>query len=114
MKDTIYLGSSAKDIEAFSVKARQRIATALYAINANIKLNPKELKYMPTVGIGVYELRIKADKQYRIFFIAKFKEAIYVLHAFTKKTQQTASKEIELGAVRYKALLNEKRERKYD
>jgi len=55
--------------------------------------------------MGVYEL-IKADKQYRIFYVAKFDEAIYVLHAFSKKIQQTPDKEIQLGVSQYKALVN--------
>lgn len=106
MKPVIYLGSAKKDIETFSPKAKQRAVTALTAISAGLNLNPQEFKYMPTVGMGVYELRIKVDKQYRIFYVAKFDEAVYVLHAFSKKTQQTPDKEIQLGAYRYKALIN--------
>ena len=60
-------------------------------------------------GSGVYELRVKTDKPYRVFYVAKFKEAIYVLHAFIKQTEQTDKKEIEKGKMRYKALLNERR-----
>jgi phage-related protein len=60
--------------------------------------------------VGTYELRIKADKQYRIFYIAKFEEAIYVLHAFVKKTQETSQQDIEKGKERYKALLQYRHE----
>jgi phage-related protein len=106
MKPVIYLGSAKKNIEAFSPKAKQRAVTALTAISAGLNLSPQEFKYMPTVGMGVYELRIKVDKQYRIFYVSKFDEAIYVIHAFSKKTQQTPDKEIQLGISRYKALIN--------
>lgn len=114
MRKVTYVGSSQKDIEAFPDKAKQRIMTALTVIRANLDLSPKEFKYMPTVGIGCYELRLKIDKQYRVFYIAKFHEAVYVLHAFVKKTQQTAKSDIELGATRYKALLKYRQEKKHD
>ena len=114
MKKVTYIGSVQKDITAFPEKARQRIITALTALRAGLELSPKEFKYMPTVGTGCYELRLKIDRQYRVFYVAKFSEAIYVLHAFVKKTQQTSKTDIELGASRYKALSNYRRENKYD
>ncbi len=114
MKKIVYLGSSQKDIDGFPAKAKQRIITALTAVSAGLNLSPNDFKYMATVGTGVYELRIKADRQYRIFYVAKFEEALYILHAFVKKTQETPQKDIELGATRYKALLNERRERGHE
>lgn len=114
MKKIVYVGSTQKDIEAFPSKARQRIITALTVISAELDLSPKEFKYMPTVGAGCYELRLKIDRQYRVFYVAKFHEAIYVLHAFVKKTQQTSKTDIDLGSDRYKALLTHRREKKYD
>lgn len=113
MKKVVYVGSVQKDIASFSEKARQRIMTALTAISAELDLSPKEFKYMPTVGAGCYELRLKIDRQYRVFYVAKFIEAIYVLHAFVKKTQQTSKLDIALGSARYKALLNYRKEKKY-
>jgi phage-related protein len=112
MKGIIYLGNSKNEIERFSLRAKQRVITALTAISAGINLTPYEFKYMATVGPGVYELRIKVEKQYRVFYVAKFEEAIYILHAFEKKTQQTPTKEIQLGVSRYKALVNQRTGRK--
>ena len=114
MKKVIYIGSVQKDIEAFSIKIRQRIMSALTVISVELELSPKEFKYMPIVGVGCYELRLKIDRQYRVFYVAKFHEAIYVLHAFVKKTEKTSKSDIILGAARYKALLNYRREKKYD
>lgn len=111
MKKVIYLGRAIKDITAFPAKAKQRIVTALTMVSAGIQLGPNEFKYMSTVGAGVYELRIKAENQYRVFYVAKFDEAVYVLHAFVKKTQQTSNADIALGIERYKALLKERQER---
>ena len=111
MKKVIYVGSTQKDIGAFPVKVRQRIMTALTVISAELELSPKEFKYMPTVGTDCDELRLEIDRQYRVFYLAKFHEAIYVLHAFVKKTEQTSKADINLGAERYKALLAHRREK---
>jgi phage-related protein len=61
------------------------------------------------VGAGVYEIRIHAPEAYRVFYVAKFEEAIYVLHAFQKKTQKTAKRDIEIGRQRYSAVQNRRR-----
>lgn len=114
MKSVIYFGASLKAIQSFSAQARQRIVAALTAVSSGLNLSPNDFKYMSTVGMGVYELRVNIDKQYRVFYVAKFPEGIYVLHAFVKKTAQTSPADIALGVARYKALMNERRERGYD
>ena len=64
---------------------------------------------MPSVGLGVREIRVRAQGQYRIVYLAKFEEAVYVLHAFTKKTQRTAKQDLELATTRFRALREERR-----
>lgn len=67
---------------------------------------------MPSVGAGVNEIRVHAKGEHRVMYVAKFNEAVYVLHAFEKKTQRTAQYDIELAKARYRALVEErKRER---
>jgi phage-related protein len=68
-------------------------------------LDPEYWKPMESVGAGVKEVRIRFEKSYRVFYVAKFSEAVFVLHAFVKKTQKTSKKDIDLGADRYKALI---------
>ncbi len=66
---------------------------------------PKNFKAIPTVGAGVYEIRVRdAAGAYRAMYVAKFKNAVYVLHAFQKKTQQTAKVDIELAKARYRMI----------
>jgi phage-related protein len=65
---------------------------------------------MPIIGKGVQEIRIRTTDAYRIFYIAKFSEAIYILHAFQKKTQKTPRNHIELGQQRYKQLIQERQQ----
>ena len=60
---------------------------------------------MSIVGKGVEEIRIRTEDAYRVFYIARFEQAIYVLHAFQKKTQKTAQKNLKVGQKRYQQLL---------
>ena len=53
---------------------------------------------MPTVGSGVHEIRVRDESgAYRVFYVAKFGEAVYVLHVFEKRSQKTARADLELG-----------------
>ena len=63
---------------------------------------------MNTVGPGVREIRIREkDGAFRILYVAKFEDAVYVLHCFQKKTQKTSSEDIALASRRYKELVKE-------
>lgn len=106
MKEIVYCATSQRDIEVFSSRVKQRIARLLDMLSEGLALQPNDFKYVPSVGVGVYELRVRANGQYRLFYVAKFEEAIYVLHAFVKKTQETSQKDIDKGKDRYKALLH--------
>ena len=56
---------------------------------------------MSVVGSGVIEIRVHAEGEFRVFYVAKFDEAVYVLHVFVKKTRKTSLFDIELGRKRY-------------
>lgn len=62
---------------------------------------PSDWKPMPTVGAGAYEIRIHILGEWRLIYVAKRADAIYVLHCFQKKSQQTAKEDIALAAKRY-------------
>ncbi len=79
-------------------------------LKEGVDLQPKDFKPMPSIAKGVNELRIRMGMQYRVFYVAKFKQGIYVLHAFNKKTQKTNQQDIELGRNRYKELLKQLKE----
>lgn len=64
---------------------------------------------MPAVGDGVFEIRIRADGAFRVFYVAKLAEGVLVLHAFQKKTQRTAQLDLELAARRYRQYLTQRR-----
>jgi len=55
---------------------------------------------MSSVGTGVREIRIHVGNEYRVVYLASGREAVYVLHAFVKKTPRTARVDIELARKR--------------
>lgn len=102
-KQLSWLGDSLKDVKTFSDEAKRSAGHQLGLVQAG--LEPLDWKSMETVGAGVKEIRIRVEASYRVLYVAKFSEAVYVLHAFVKKTQKTSKKDIDLSAERYKALI---------
>ena len=72
----------------------------LYAVQCG--LMPSDFKPMIAIGRGTYEIRVHTLGEWRVVYVAKFEDAIYVLHAFQKKTQKTRQEDIELAACRYR------------
>ena len=66
---------------------------------------------MSTIGPGVIEIRIRTGTAHRVFVVTKLEEAIYVLHAFEKKSQKTPQREIELAKRRYQDVMQGRRTR---
>ena len=110
MKDVRFVSGSLDDLKHFPAGARREAGFELSNIQTG--LQPSDWKPMNTVGAGAVEIRIKdAAGIYRVIYVARFEEAIYVLHAFQKKTRKTRKADIKLAKARYKALV-EKRKRK--
>jgi len=55
---------------------------------------------MSSIGAGVREIRVRTGSEYRVIYVAKFAEAVYVLHAFEKRSQKTSQRAIELARKR--------------
>jgi phage-related protein len=72
-------------------------------------LEPNDWKPMPTVGTGVQEIRIHTGLEHRVFYVAKFAEGVYVLHAFEKRTGKTPKRELELARDRFRDLVMKRR-----
>ena len=108
MKPLRFRGSSLEDIREMPDEAKNLLGNELMLVQFGY--DPTDFKPISTVGAGVYEIRVRTDDgAFRVFYVAKFEEAIYVLHAFQKKTEQTAKADIDLGKRRYKELLNERK-----
>lgn len=67
---------------------------------------PSDWKPMTSIGAGVVEIRIQTRLQHRVLYVAKFQEAVYVLHAFEKKSRQTRVSDLGLARSRLKELEN--------
>ena len=103
MKRLAFLGDSLEQLRGFPRDARQDMGYQLEQVQAG--LAPADWKPMPSVGIGVNEVRVRVEGAFRALYVAKFPEAVYVLHAFQKKTRKTAGADIELARRRWKALM---------
>ena len=101
-KPVVWVGSTQEDLRRFPEEARRRAGYELHQVQ--IGLAPSDWKPMSTVGSGVREIRIHAGGAFRLVYVAKLEEAIYVLHAFEKKTRQTPKREIDLARSRLAAV----------
>jgi len=71
-------------------------------------LQPDDFKPMKTIGAGVVELRIRDEAgAFRVVYVAKFENAVYVLHCFQKKTPKTSKRDIDLARQRLAELIKE-------
>lgn len=105
-KAIYWVGTSYKDLLAFPDEAKREVGYQLHRVQNGF--DPENWKPFQTVGSGVKEIRISTDNNaFRIMYVAKFAEKIYILHAFQKKTQKTSLKDIEIAKVRYNAVVNE-------
>lgn len=101
-----FRGSALADLREFPATVRQEVGYQLDKVQRG--LEPKDWKPMATVGQGVREIRIRdANGAFRVIYVAKLAEAVYVLHCFQKKTQKTSKADLDLAEARYRALLNE-------
>ena len=108
MKDVIFLGDSLQNIRSFPDEAKQDMGRQILLIQRGEESS--NWKPMPSVGKGVREIRVRAaGGAYRTIYIAAMPEAVYVLHAFRKKTQKTRKQDIDLAAMRLKNLEREKK-----
>jgi phage-related protein len=111
-KPLIWVGSAREDLRAFPEEVRRRAGFELFLVQSG--LMPSDWKAMPKVGPGVVEIRIRTDEEHRVFYVAKYEEAVYVLHAFQKKTQKTSTRDLELGKNRLKQVVVERSQKKGD
>jgi phage-related protein len=103
MKKLFWVGSTLQDLRAFPEDAKRLSGHELHLVQQG--LEPDDWKPMTSVGLGVHELRIHTSVEHRVFYLAKFEEGVYVLHAFLKKTRQTAQRDLEIAQERYRDVL---------
>jgi phage-related protein len=105
-KPVEFRGSALDDLRAFPEAARREAGHQLDQVQHGRE--PDDWKPMNTVGRGVREIRIRdAAGAFRVLYVAKFENAVYVLHCFQKKTQKTSKADLDLARQRYRDLLKE-------
>ena len=101
-----FRGTALEDLRAFPQVARREAGYQLDRVQRGRE--PDDWKPMNTVGRGVKEIRIRdATGAFRVLYVARFADAVYVLHCFQKKTQKTRKADLDLAGQRYRELLKE-------
>lgn len=109
MKPVYFVGSSREDLRELSEDARETAGYQLFKVQQGKE--PDDWKPMPSVGAGVNEIRVWDESgTYRVLYVAKFEDAVYVLHVFEKRSQKTPKGEIQLARNRYAELLKWRKE----
>jgi phage-related protein len=99
MKPLKFVGSSLDDLRNFPEEARRVAGFELSAVQNGFE--PSDWKPIPVIGPGANEIRIHVLGEWRVIYVAKFHDAVYVLHAFHKKTRKTSGRDIDLARQRY-------------
>ena len=102
MKPLNFVGSSLDDLRNFPDEARRAAGFELRSVQDGF--DPSDWKTMQGVGVGVKEIRIHVLAEWRVIYVAKFSDAVYVLHAFHKKTRKTDRRDIDLARQRYRQI----------
>ena len=107
MKPIVFRGDSREALRSFPESARRRAGHQLEMVQ--LGRDPDDWKPMNAIGAGVREIRVRAERGiFRVLYVTKFGDTIYVLHCFQKKTQKTSSADVEIAARRYRELQRER------
>jgi phage-related protein len=108
VKRVVWLGASLEAVQGWTAEAQRDTGYQLFKIQSG--LDPSDWKPMPGVGSGVQEIRIHCGNEYRVLYLAKLAEAVYVLHAFEKKTGKTPQAALDAARRRLQLLLSQRRQ----
>jgi phage-related protein len=109
MKPVHFVGSSREDMRELPEDARETAGHQLFKVQQGKE--PDDWKPMPSVGAGVQEIRVWEESgAYRVLYVAKFEEGVYVLHVFEKRSHKTPKADIQLAKGRYADLLKWRKE----
>ena len=106
-KSIVWVGSTLENLRAMPAAARRELGFDLRSVQ-NGEM-PRDWKPIGSVGPGVVEIRVHAEGAYRLMYIAKYTERIYVLHVFQKKTRKTSKLDIALARTRLGAVRRARR-----
>ena len=102
-KQLFSVGTAREDLTAFPPDARRAAGFQLRRVQQGFE--PNDWKPMPSVGSGVQEIRIHTGLEHRLFYVARFEDGVYVLHAFKKRSRRTPKRDLDLARDRLRSLL---------
>jgi phage-related protein len=106
LKPIEFRGSALEDLRAFPQEARRTAGFQLDQVQRGRE--PDDWKPMNSIGAGVREIRVRDSAgAFRVLYVARFEDAVYVLHCFQKKTQKTRKSDLDLASHRYRDLVRE-------
>ncbi|HEY5106730.1 MAG TPA: type II toxin-antitoxin system RelE/ParE family toxin [Caulobacteraceae bacterium] len=106
MKPVVFLGDALRRVRGFPEIARRTVGHELRDVQMGE--DPSDWKFMPSVGPGVREIRLRdGPGAFRVVYLANLESAIFVLHAFQKKTRATPHKDIDIARGRLRDLMTE-------
>ncbi len=110
-KEIRWVGSSYDDILDFPDEPRKKAGFQLGKVQAG--LEPEDWKPFNDVGAGAKEIRV-TDRSgiFRVMYVEKFEEAVYVLHCFQKKTEATTKHDKDIAEARYRVVVRERKAKK--
>ena len=110
-KPIVWMGTSRDDLISFPIEAVREAGFQLGRVQND--LDPVHWKAFSQVGAGVKEIIISEDGDaFRVMYVAKFDEAVYVLHSFQKKTEKTEKQDKATASRRYKEVLAERKKKR--
>jgi phage-related protein len=102
-KPVRFLGDSLDSLREFPNDARHDAGYQLDRVQRGLQAD--DFKPIPSIGKGVEEIRIWDESgTFRIIYTARLADAVYVLHAFQKKTSATSKRDIEIAKTRFAQL----------
>jgi phage-related protein len=103
LKQVVWIGSSRLDLMSFPREVQREVGHQIS--NVQHGEDPDDWKPFPSVGMGAQEIRVRIDgNQFRSIYVARFDEAVYVLHCFAKKTQRISTRDVEIARQRYRLM----------
>lgn len=106
LKTVSFRGTALEDLRTFPLHARRDAGHQIDQVQRG--LEPDDWKPMTSIGPGVREIRLREESgAFRVIYVAKFANTIFVLHCFQKKSAKTAKTDVDLAARRYRDLLKE-------
>jgi phage-related protein len=102
-KAIIFVGEALEELKTFPESARKEAGVQLYRVQ--LGMNPADWKPMTTIGTGVREIRIRDSRgAFRVIYVVRRQDVIYVLHCFQKKSQKTDRRDLSVAIQRLKEI----------